>query len=303
MKTITRPPFLQRGDTIGICAPARKISQAEIEEAIITLETWGLFPVLGKNLFGSENQYSGSDLARAEDFQAFLDDPAIKAVISARGGYGTMRIIDQLDFSEFVENPKWLIGYSDFTVVHSHVHRHLHVSTMHATMPVNFGKDAHSTDTLRLALFGEALAYRAPSCAGCANRPGIAEGPLVGGNLSLLYAMQGSLSDLDTNGKILFIEDLDEYLYHIDRMMLSLKRAGKLQGIKGLLVGGMDGMRDNTVPFGKTAEQIIMEHAAEFSFPVGFGFPAGHGEKNYALIMGGKVRLDVDEHHTMLTFL
>src|SRR5574337_1187744 len=161
MKNITCPPYLQPGDAIGICAPARKVAQSDIEPAVRILESWGLFPVLGKNLFGEHHQFSGTDEQRAEDLQAFLDDSSIKAIISARGGYGTMRIADALDFTEFLEQPKWLIGYSDITVLHSHLHRQIHCATMHATMPYNFGKDPHSTETLRHALFGTPLAYRA----------------------------------------------------------------------------------------------------------------------------------------------
>jgi muramoyltetrapeptide carboxypeptidase len=303
VKAIECPPFLKQGDTIGICAPARKVSQQDIEEAVRILETWGLFPVLGKNLFGASDQFSGTDEQRAEDLQEFLNDSAIKAVISARGGYGTMRIVDKLDFTEFAINPKWIIGYSDITVLHSHIHRNLHCSTMHATMPYNFGKDPHSTETLRHALFGDPVAYRSPNETRGVNRTGLAEGILVGGNLSLLFALQGSASDLDTNGKILFLEDLDEYLYHIDRMMLSLKRAGKLAGLKGMIIGGMNEMKDNPVPYGKSAEEIVMEHVSGFSFPVCYGFPAGHGQKNYALSLGRKVHLDVEDKQAMLTFV
>ncbi len=299
---INSPPFLKSGDTIGICATARKVSRAEMEAAIRILESWGLFVVLGKNLFDECNQYSGTDLQRTEDLQDFLDDPNIKAVISGRGGYGTLRIIDSLDFSEFEKNPKWIIGYSDITVLHSHIHRNFHTATLHATMPINFLKDEYSTETLRMVLFGEPLAYKSENKLQEKNRIGIAEGQLVGGNLSLLYALQNSISDIDTNGKILFLEDLDEYLYHIDRMILSLKRAGKFAGIKGLIIGGMNEMKDNAIPFGKNAEQIIAEHVAEYDFPVCYGFPAGHDMKNYALPLGKKVKLDVGEKISEIIF-
>lgn len=297
------PPFLKSGDTIGICAPARKVNPSEIETAIRILESWGLYVVLGKNLYGSDNQYSGTDAQRAEDLQLLLDDDNIKAVISARGGYGTLRIIDQLDFSEFSLNPKWIIGYSDITVLHSHLHKNFHTATMHATMPINFEKDKHSTETLRTALFGEPISYKAKNDSAAKNRTGIAEGQLIGGNLSLLYAMQGSVSDIDTKGKILLLEDLDEYLYHMDRMLLSLKRAGKFSGIKGLIIGGMNEMKDNTIPFGKTVEEIISETVAEYHFPVCFGFPGGHDVKNYALPFGKTVKLDVTENSAELDFL
>jgi muramoyltetrapeptide carboxypeptidase len=300
---ITCPAFLKSGDSIGLCATARKVSAEEMEDAIKTLESWGLYVVLGKNLYGEENQFSGTEEQRVEDLQQFFNDPNIKAVISGRGGYGTLRIIDKIDFSEFNKNPKWVIGYSDITVLHSHIHTNCHVNTLHATMPINFGKDEYSTETLRKSLFGESLSYRSENFSFVKNREGIAEGQIVGGNLSLLYSMQGSVSDLDTNGKILFLEDLDEYLYHIDRMILSLKRAGKFSGIKGLIIGGMDDMKDNTTPFGKNAEEIIAEHVAEYNFPVCYRFPAGHDTKNYALQLGRNVKLDVGEKETELFFL
>ncbi len=297
------PPLLKSGDTIGICATARKVSAGEMEAAIKILESWGLYVVLGKNLFGNENQYSGTDEQRAEDLQNFLDDENIKAIISGRGGYGTLRIVDRLDFSAFKQNPKWIIGYSDITVLHSHIHQQFHVATLHATMPINFGLDEYSTETLRMALFGEPLSYKARNAGTVKNKIGIAEGQLVGGNLSLLFAMQASVSDLDTKGKILLLEDLDEYLYHIDRMLLSLKRAGKFEGLKGLIIGGMNDMKDNAIPFGKTAEQIILEMISEYDFPVCYGFPSGHDVKNYALPLGKNVKLDVRIDSAELDFL
>ncbi|HEU4716866.1 MAG TPA: LD-carboxypeptidase [Bacteroidia bacterium] len=302
-KEITLPPFLRPGDTVGICAVARKVTKEEIEPAVRKLEEWGFYVELGQHLFGAENQYSGSDEERASDLQAFLDDPSVKAVISARGGYGTMRIIDRLDFTKFREQPKWITGYSDITVLHSHIHTNFSIATMHATMPLNFAKDPFSTETLREGWCGEPLSYKSIDTVNAENRSGFAAGQLTGGNLSLLYALQASASDIDTDGKILFLEDLDEYLYHIDRMMLSLKRAGKFDGLAGLIVGGMNDMKDNTVPFGKSAEKIIAEHVREFSFPVCYGFPAGHDVKNYALALGRTIHLDVNGPETVLTFV
>jgi muramoyltetrapeptide carboxypeptidase len=286
------PPYLKKGDKIGIVACARKISREELQLSIDILVSWGLQPVLGKNLFKSENQYSGSDNERAEDLQQMLDEESVKAVISARGGYGTVRIIDKLDFQNFKQHPKWIVGYSDITVLHSHIHN-FGIETLHATMPINFTKNAEATETLRKALFGESLSYEVPSH--LLNRKGNAEGELVGGNLSLLYALAGSSSDIDTKGKILFIEDLDEYLYHIDRMMVSLKRSGKLEGLAGLVVGGMSDMKDNLVPFGKTAEEIVYDAVKEYDFPVCFDFPAGHIDRNLAVVLGRKVRLEAGE--------
>lgn len=266
------------------------------------IEEQGFFPVMGKNMFNEHHQFSGTDEERAEDLQLFLDDPNIKAVLFARGGYGTMRIIDKLDWTEFEKNPKWLIGYSDITVLHNHVHTRLNIETLHATMPINFGKDEHSTESLFKVATGHAVIHESENESGVQNRPGTATAPVVGGNLSLLFALQGSVSDLDTNGKILFIEDIDEYLYHIDRMIIGLKRAGKLSQLAGLVVGGMTDMKDNAVPFGQAAEEIIASHVAEFSYPVCYNFPAGHDYKNYALPLGRVVHLHVEETSAKIEF-
>src|ERR1017187_3825906 len=288
---MTTPPYLKKGDTIGIVAPARKISKEEIQFAVDTFAKWGLKVILGENLLGDENQYSGSDEQRADDLQKMLDDNSIHAIISARGGYGTLRIIDKLDFKKFQEKPRWIIGYSDITVLHSHIHQNFEIETLHATMPINFSKDEESVETLRKNLFGEEIIYKINSHP--LNRKGNAEGELVGGNLSLLYAMKGSKSGISTSGKILFIEDLDEYLYHIDRMIISLKRSGKLSHLAGLIVGGMKDMKDNQIPFGKTAEEILSDAVKEFEYPVCFGFPAGHAQKNLALPFGRRAKLKV----------
>jgi len=286
------PTYLKKGDKIGIIATARKISEAELEPALKIIEKNGLVPVLGKYLFHSYNQFSGTDAERCADLQAMLDDKSIKAIFVARGGYGTVRIIDKIDFSNFKKNPKWIVGYSDITVLHAHINKVLGISTLHATMPINFLQDAYATETLFKALFGEKLHYE--FAAHKLNRKGKVEGELVGGNLSILYALSGSISDINTNNKILFIEDLDEFLYHIDRMMVNLKRSGKLSNLKALIVGGMSDMKDNLIPFGKTAEEIIAEHVEEYSYPVCFGFPAGHIKNNYAIKMGSITKLNID---------
>lgn len=290
---LIQPLYLKKGDKIGIVACARKISREEIQPAVDILKSWELEVVLGNNLFNADNQFSGTDNERAEDLQQMLDDSSIKAIISARGGYGTIRIIDLLDFSKFKQNPKWIIGYSDITVLHSHIHN-LGFETIHATMPINFMVDKEATESLRRALFGEKIEYNFESHP--LNRNDKAEGQLIGGNLSLLYALSGSISDIDTQGKILFIEDLDEYLYHIDRMMINLKRSGKLKNLAGLIVGGMTDMKDNTIPFGKSAEEIILDTVKEYDYPVCFNFPAGHIDKNMALIFGKKLTFEVKEN-------
>ncbi len=294
-----QPHYLKPRDTIGIVAPARKVSPEELSEGIKILEGWGFNVRLGKNIFKEQNQFSGSDEERAADLQMMLDDEDVKAIISARGGYGTVRIIDKLDFSKFRQHPKWLVGYSDMTVLHNHLQSNFQTQSIHACMVFNMQPDKFDKDpveSLGKALTGVPLHYKFSSSNNQSlNRNGNAKGVLCGGNLSLLYALSGSVSDIDTSEKILFIEDLDEYLYHIDRMMIQLKRCGKLQKLAGLIVGGMSDMKDNTVPFGKTAEEIIREHVNEFDYPVCFDFPAGHIKKNLALIMGATVELSVGD--------
>lgn len=297
---MVRPPALKSGDTVGICAPARKIATEVVEKAVKRLEAEGYKVKLSTNLFGEEHQFSGSDAQRAADLQDLLDDPEVKAVFFARGGYGFLRIIDQLNFDKFCEAPKWLVGYSDITVIHCHVNEVLGIETLHATMPVNFELDADSTAKMFGILRGEKIEYAAENKTAVANRSGKCEGELIGGNLSLIYALQGSVSDINTEGKILFIEDIDEYLYHIDRMMLSLKRAGKLSNLAGLLVGGMTDMKDNTIPFGKNAEEIIASHVSEYNYPVCYGFPSGHDNVNLPLVMGRICRMEVEERNVQI---
>lgn len=288
------PAFLKPGDKVGIVATARKISREEVDPAIKVLESWGLVVELGSNLFETDHQFAGDDNLRASDLQQMLDNPEIRAIICARGGYGTVRIIDQLNFLKFEYSPKWIVGYSDITVLHSHIHKYYGIETLHATMPVNFpvdGSFSESVEALKSCLFGEVPVYTMP--AGDLSRNGHAKGMVTGGNLSILFSLSGTPSEIETEGKILFIEDLDEYLYHIDRMMMNLKRSGKLGQLAGLVIGGMSQMRDNTVPFGKTAEQIITDAVKDYKYPVLLGFPAGHQDKNMPLIFGREAMLDV----------
>ena len=292
------PPYLQKGDTVAIVASARKISLEELQPAIDIINSWGLKVVLPKNVFCIDNQFAGTDDERAADMQWALDEENVKAVICARGGYGTVRIIDKLNFSNFVKHPKWVVGYSDITALHQHINQNFSIASLHATMPINFPKNEEATQSLLKALFGETLAYTVPSHV--LNRTGEASGELIGGNLSLIYALCGSKSDIDTKGKILFIEDLDEYLYHIDRMMMNLKRSGKLQYLTGLIVGGMSDMKDNTVPFGKTAEEIILDAVKEYNFPVCFDFPAGHIDRNLAIYFNKNTTLSINKSITIL---
>lgn len=295
-----QPEILIKGDTIAIVSTARKVFKEELKPALKILENWGLQVVLGKTMEAEENQFAGNDELRASDFQEMLDNPKVKAIWCARGGYGTVRMIDLLDFLEFKKHPKWIIGYSDVTVLHSHIHN-LGVETLHAQIPVAIEtKTEESVDSIFNTLFGKEYSITIPSEKN--NRTGIVSGQLVGGNLSILYSLCGSPSAINTDGKILFIEDLDEYLYHIDRMLQNLKRNGMFANLKGLIVGGMTQMYDNDIPFGKTAEEIILDICKDYNFPIAFNFPAGHLEDNRALVLGREVVLKVEENKVTLLF-
>ncbi|MBT3588697.1 MAG: LD-carboxypeptidase [Flavobacteriaceae bacterium] len=294
------PNYLKEGATVAIVSTARKISKKELIPAITILKKWGLKVVLGKSIEAEEHQFAGNDKLRTSDFQAMLDHPGIDAVWCARGGYGTVRIIDQLDFSNFKKHPKWIIGYSDVTVLHSHIHQ-LGIETLHAQMPVSIETKPEVTiNSIKATLFGEQYGIKIPSEKN--NSTGKASGQLIGGNLSILYSLCGSPSALKTKGKILFIEDLDEYLYHIDRMLQNLKRNGTFDELEGLIVGGMTQLHDNEIPFGKSAEEIILSICLDYNFPIAFNFPAGHVEDNRALIMGREVSLEIDKTNVKLKF-
>lgn len=293
---------LKAGDKVAIVALARKVAMADLAPAINILNSWQLEVVLGPSIGASFHQFAGPDDLRLTDFQAMLDNPEIKAIFSARGGYGTTRFLDQVDFTLFRQQPKWLVGFSDVTALHCHVHR-FNVESIHGTMPALFaqpGAEA-AVNSLRQVLFGEDISYN------CLphplNKNGQASGVLIGGNLSLLVTGLGTASDIDTTGKLLFLEDLDEYLYHLDRMMVQLDRAGKLAPLAGLLVGSMSDMKDNAVPFGKNAYEIIREHAGKYGYPVGFNFPTGHEPLNLALVCGRPARLAVNPTQTTLHYV
>lgn len=296
------PTFLQNGDTIAIVSTARKISEEEIQPALQLLEKWGLKAILGKTIGAEENQFAGSDDLRATDFQKMLDDPKIKAIWCARGGYGTVKIIDKLDFSGFKKNPKWIIGYSDVTVLHSHIHN-LGIETLHAQMCLEIeNKTLETAESIRKVLFGENYNIEVERTDSFAPL-GILKGELIGGNLSVLYSLCGSASEMNTNDKILFIEDIDEMLYHVDRMMMNLKRSGYLKNLKALVIGGMTEMKDNKVNFGKTAEETIIDLVKEYNYPKISNFPAGHIKDNRALIMGGEIEIYVQSSKINFQFL
>ena len=270
-------------------------------DAVNLLESWEIEVVLGETVNASFHQFAGDDNLRAKDLQRFIDDDSIKAIIAARGGYGTVRMIDKVDFSHFATHPKWLIGFSDITVLHTHLFNNYHTQTIHGQMPVNIpDASAKSLQTLRMALFGEPLQYHFESHN--LNKIGIAEGVVIGGNLSLLVAVSGSVSDIDYDGKILFIEDVGEYLYSIDRMIRMLDRAGKLKHLKGLLVGGFTEVKDNDIPFGQTVNEIVMDVASKYGYPVCFDFPAGHIPGNCSVILGGTASLNVNTTHVTVNF-
>ena len=294
------PPYLQIGDTVAITCPAKKLPH-QITDAVKLLESWGLNVLLGETVGASYHQFAGDDELRVKDFQRFLDDDSVKAIFAARGGYGTIRIIDEIDFSRFRDHPKWIIGFSDITVLHSHISANFQVQTIHGQMPLTIPDGTKtSLETLRKALFNEPFGYTFPASA--ENIAGQAEGIVIGGNLMLLVMMTGSVSEMDYEGKILFIEDVGEYLYSIDRMMWNLKRAGKLAKLKGLIVGSFTDMKDNDIPYGQTAEEIIREHVQEYNYPVCFNFPAGHVDDNHALVLGKTVNLEVNQQQVYITY-
>lgn len=295
-----QPPYLTKGDKIAITCPAKKLP-APMTDAVTLLESWGLEVVLGDTVTASYHQFAGDDELRAADMQRFIDDDSIKAIIAARGGYGTIRMIDKVDFSRLEQNPKWLAGFSDITLLHSHLLKNYNLQTIHGQMPMNIpDASARSLETLRKALFGEELSYGFRCHTD--NRPGEAKGVLTGGNLSLLIAALGSASDVDYSGKILFIEDVGEYLYAIDRMFYTLKRAGKLQNLAGIIVGGFTSIKDNDIPFGQTVPQIVMNVVKEYNYPVCFDFPAGHIPDNHALKFGALAALVTGPQKSTLSF-
>lgn len=289
--------ILQKNDTIGIAATARHIDEISIANTVKLLESWGLKVKLSSALFERDNAFAGNDLSRAQAFNELLLDNEVKAILLARGGYGTVRIIDHIDFSHFTENPKLIIGFSDVTVIHSHINRHYTVPTLHACMPITMQGSYYNETTinsLRNALFSPAISYTFAQHP--LNRKRDVTAKLVGGNLSVLYSLLGSDSLVSFDDCILFIEDIGEYYYHIDRMMIALKRAGKLAKLKGLLVGGMSNMNENAPPFefNKDCYQIINETVAEYNYPVYFGFPAGHEALNVAIRLGAVCTLRSD---------
>ena len=298
---IKQPEYLKKGDKIAIVCPAKKLPKS-IDVGIAILKDWGLAVVIGKTVNGSFNQFSGTDAERAADLQQYLDDPSIKAIIAARGGYGTIRIIDELDFAVFKENPKWLIGFSDITILLSHVLAKLNIQSIHGQMPYTFEDSTpEALESLRKVLFGEEVTYEYES--DVTGRDGSTEGVLIGGNLSLLIAVEGSSSEMDYTDKVLFLEDVGEHEYSIDRMMRLLKRAGKLAILKGLIIGAFNELSEEKIPFGQTPEEIIWDLVKEYNYPVCFNFPSGHIDDNRAMVLGKMISLKINHNKVQFKFL
>lgn len=300
-----KPPYLKAGDTVAIVAPSGILQgrTAEIDRAKALLKSWNLNVVVGKHVFKQNNHFAGTDAERCEDFQNALDDPKIKAIWCARGGYGTVRILDQLDYTKFKDNPKWLIGYSDITALHNQFHNE-GFESIHAMMCTSLIDKPEVLEqtiaTTKQAIFGEKLQYNLKGSN--YNKTGKVSAPIVGGNLTMLHTMLGSETSIDTSGKILFIEEIGEYKYHIDRMLQSLKRAGYFKNCKGLVVGDMTKIRKNTTPWGSSIEQLIIDALSQYNFPIAFNMPAGHEDDNRALILGRTIDLVVSKDGSTITF-
>lgn len=296
------PPFLKPGNTIGIVCPAGYMSRDKIAACVSTLKKWGYKVKIGKTVGGkSPNYFSGTDKERLDDLQAMLDDKNINAILFGRGGYGTGRILDQINFKRFASKPKWIIGFSDITLLHTYMQRNIKISSVHGPMCSAFNHDKGEniyTLSLKDVIEGKPTVFYSDYHP--LNNPGKTTARITGGNLCLLAHGIGSNAELDTKGKILFIEDVGEQLYNIDRMMLQLKKCGKFEHLKGLIVGGFTDCKDTERSFGKNAYEIIFEQIKEFDFPTCFGFPISHEKENVAIQMGMKYSMDVTAYQTIL---
>jgi muramoyltetrapeptide carboxypeptidase len=293
VNTIKVPQYIRPGDTIGFVSTASVIDPNVVEPAVGLLNEMGYRVLKSENLYSRNHQFAGTDLQRSSDIQYLIDHPEVKAIVCSRGGYGSLRAASLVNWDKFDLNPKWMVGFSDVTVIHSRLHN-AGVASIHGVMPRYFlsnGDPSESFMHLADALIGKPMFYTVETSP--YNRIGKAVGQVVGGNLSILYSLRGTPFDIDTNGKILFIEDLSEYLYHLDRMMTNLKIGGRLDNLAALVVGSFTGMKDNDTPFGKSAEEIILEAVSEFAYPVLFNFPAGHREMNFPLKLGVEAALEV----------
>lgn len=303
--TLKQPPYLKAGDTVAIVAPSGILKNRtdEVQQAQKLLKSWGLHSIIGDHVFNKANHFAGTDDERCEDLQKVLDDPKIRAIWCARGGYGMVRILDKLDWSSFKEKPKWIIGYSDITALHNDIHN-LGFESIHAMMCTSLQDDLNSIEvtvsTFKDAVFGNSLSYILEGSE--YNKTGNSSGQLVGGNLTILHTMLGSKSSIDVAGKILFIEEIGEYKYHIDRILQSLKRAGYFNDCKGVVVGQMTKLRKNTTLWGTSIEQLILDALSDYNFPIAFNMPAGHEKENRALILGRNIELIVTKDQSKLIF-
>ncbi len=303
---LIQPPYLKQGDTVAIVAPAGilKNREGEINKAKALLKSWGLHTVVGKHVFNQGRHFAGTDDERCEDFQNALDNSSISAIWCARGGYGSVRILDKLDWTAFKERPKWIIGYSDITAIHSEVHN-LGFQSIHSMMCTSLQDDVETikeaVSTFKAAIFGKDLAYNLKGSQ--YNQIGTVTAPIVGGNLTILHTMLGSKTSIDTSGKILFIEEIGEYKYHIDRMLQSLKRAGYFDNCKGVIIGDMTKIKRNTTPWGSSIEQLILDVLSEYNFPIAFHMKAGHEKDNRALLLGKPIELNVRKEQSQVKFI
>lgn len=299
---IKMPPYLKKGDTIGLVCPAGYMPFEKVKTCVETLQVWGYNVKVGNTVGGGSSTYfSGTDAERLADFQQMLDDDEVQALLCARGGYGTGRIIDAIDFKKFRKSPKWIIGYSDITVLHSHIYSNFYISTLHAPMAGAFNEEGFRNEyvgSLKNALEGKKIRYTLPAHEN--NRKGEAVGELIGGNLALLAHLVGTPSDSKTRGRILFLEDVGEYLYNIDRMLIQLKRSGKLARLAGLVFGGFTELKDTERPFGKELIAVLQEAVAEYDYPVCFDFPVSHTDRNFALKTGVGYKLKVGKSKVTL---
>lgn len=297
------PPYLKKGDTIGLVCPAGYMSMEKVNTCVNTLQEWGYHVKIGRTVGSSSQTYfSGTDEERLNDFQQMLDDKEVHAVLCGRGGYGMGRIIDQIKFKKFSKKPKWVIGYSDITVLHSHLYSNYGISSIHAPMAAAFNDEGYKNEfvrSLKDVIEGKPIDYTVSTHP--FNKTGKAKGELVGGNLALLAHLVGTCSDIKTKNRILFIEDVGEYSYNIDRMLHQLKRSGKLSKLAGLIIGGFSDMKDTERPFGKSVFEIVDEIISDYDYPVCFDFPVSHTDRNYALKIGVEYKLNVSDDQVRLS--